>query len=155
FVDRAWRFVLRREVDSESRERALAKLGDGTLSRATLLRELFSDEEFARVARFDDGVAFARGARARGGRARELTAPPGTDERAVEMPWCLARAAGRRVLDVGYAFAEPAYLAGLVALDAEVVGVDLAHAEVPGLRSVLGDVRAVPFDDGSFDTVLC
>ena len=155
FVDRAWRLVLRREPDAESRDRALSKLADGTLSRATLLRELVSDTEFARVAMFDDGVAFARGARARGERPRGLTAPAGTDERAIEVPWCLARAGGQRVLDVGYAFAEPAYLAGLVGLGVELTGVDLAQAEVPGMRSVLGDVRALPFDDRSFDFALC
>ena len=155
FVDRVWRLVLRREPDAESRERALAKLADGSLSRATLLRELFSEGEFGRVARFDDGIAFARGARERGERPRGLTAPPGVDERAIEVPWCLARAGGPRVLDVGYAHAEPPYLAGLVGLGAELTGVDLAQAEVPGLRSVLGDARALPFDDRSFECVLC
>ena len=60
------------------------------------------------------------------------------------------------MLDVGYAFAEPAYLAGLVGLGApELMGVDLAEAEVPGLRSVVGDVRALPFDERSFDLAIC
>src|SRR5207237_140956 len=50
----------------------------------------------------------------------------------------------------------PAYLAGLVALGASgLAGVDLAEADVPGLRSVIGDVRQLPFEDGSFDLVLC
>jgi SAM-dependent methyltransferase len=75
----------------------------------------------------------------------------------VEIPWSLARYRGEgRVLDVGYAFAEPAYLAGLVDLGAvELVGVDLAEADVPGLRSTVADVRALPFPDGSFDVAFC
>jgi SAM-dependent methyltransferase len=57
---------------------------------------------------------------------------------------------------VGYAFAEPAYLAGLATLGApELVGVDLATAEIPGLRSVVADVRELPFDAGSFDLAFC
>jgi len=55
------------------------------------------------------------------------------------------------VLDVGYAFAEPAYLAGLLALRVpELVGVDLARAEVPGLEGVQADLRSLPFRDGEF-----
>src|SRR6185437_514169 len=69
----------------------------------------------------------------------------------------LARYRGEpRVLDVGYAFAEPAYLEGLTALGAaEVVGVDLAESEVPGLRSVVADVRELPFESGSFEVAFC
>jgi SAM-dependent methyltransferase len=157
FVDWAWRRVLRREADPDARARAVARLGDGTLSRATLLRELISEEEFDRVAVFDDALALAMGARLGGERPRGLHGPPATDERVIEVPWCLARYGGEpRVLDVGYAFAEPAYLAGLVALGAEeLVGVDLAEAEVPGLRAVVGDVRELPFGKRSFDFALC
>jgi len=157
FAERAWRLVLRREVDPEARERTVAKLRAGTLSRATLLRELVESEEFERVALLDDALAFAAGARRALQRPRELTAPAGGDERAIEIPWCLARCGGeRRVLDVGYAFAEPAYLAGLAALGAtELVGVDLAEADVPGLRPVVADVRALPFERRSFDLALC
>jgi SAM-dependent methyltransferase len=111
----------------------------------------------------DDALAFAAGARqaprevAGPARPRGLTAPPGSDERPIEIPWCLARYDGEpRVLDVGYAFAEPAYLAGLSALGArELVGVDLAEAEVPGLRGVVADLRELPFRAGSFDLILC
>src|SRR5207302_7550418 len=71
--------------------------------------------------------------------------------------WCLARYDGEaRVLDVGYAFAEPAYLAGLVALGAPgLTGVDLAEADVPGLRPVIADVRSLPLEDGTFDLIFC
>src|SRR6185437_14138227 len=62
----------------------------------------------------------------------------------------------RRVLDVGYAFAEPAYLAGLVALGApELSGADLAAADVPGLTPIVADVRSLPVPDGAFDLVFC
>jgi SAM-dependent methyltransferase len=146
FVERAWRFVLRRLPEVEARDRALAKLADGTLSRATLVRELVSDDEFVQVALQDDGE-----------RPRNLAGPPDSNERVIEIPWCLARYRGeKRVLDLGYVFAEPAYLAGLVGLGApELVGVDLATAEVPGLRSLVADIRELPFDEGSFDLALC
>jgi O-antigen chain-terminating methyltransferase len=163
FVDRAWRLVLRRSPEPEGRARALEKLRDGTLSRAGLLRQLVRSEEFDRVAVLDTALAFAAAERARpregGGpwRPRELRAPATGDERAIEIPWALARYDGEgHVLDVGYAFAEPAYLAGLVALGAiDLVGVDLATAEVPGLRPVVADVRALPFSDSSFDLAFC
>ena len=67
----------------------------------------------------------------------------------------LARLRPGRVLEVGYAFAEPAYLAALVeAAPSELVGVDLAEAEVPGMETVEADVRRLPFANGRFDQVL-
>jgi SAM-dependent methyltransferase len=163
FVARAWRLVVRRPVDDDARDRAVASLADGTLSRSGLLRELVASDEFAQVAVLDGAVAAATAERAkprdvRGpARPRGLGAPAASDERAVEIQWCLARYDGEpRVLDVGYAFAEPAYLAGLTGLGAtELVGVDLAEAAVPGLRPVVADVRELPFADGSFDLALC
>jgi SAM-dependent methyltransferase len=163
FVERAWRLVLRREVEPEARERTLLRLRAGELSRAALLGDLSASQEFERVRLLDDAVAAAAGARraprsvAGPARPRGLTAPAGSDERPVEIPWCLARYDGEAaVLDVGYAFAEPAYLAGLVALGAlEVVGVDLAEADVPGLRPVVADVRRLPFADGAFELGFC
>jgi SAM-dependent methyltransferase len=157
FATRLWRLVLRREPEEEALARAVAKLGEGTLSRTTLVRELISEGEFERVAMLDDALAFAHGARLRGGRPRNLHAPPGTDERPIEIPWCLSRYNGeQRVLDLGYAFAEPSYLAGLVSLGASgLVGVDLASAEVPGLRSTVADARELPFEAGSFELAIC
>ncbi|HEV8249046.1 MAG TPA: methyltransferase domain-containing protein [Gaiellaceae bacterium] len=156
FVARAYRLLLRRDPEPAARERDLVKLREGTLSRATLLAELAGADEFARVRALDDAIAFAGWARATGERPRELSAPPG-DERAIEIPWCLSRyRPGERLLDVGYAFAEPAYLAALTRLGApEVVGVDLATAEVPGIRAVVADVRRLPFADGAFDVAIC
>ncbi len=156
-VRRLYRLALRREPEPGVLDATVERLAAGTLSRASLLRDLVRSVESDRVRLLDDAVAFAAWARAAGERPRELTAPPGSDERPVEIPWCLARLRpGERVLDVGYAFAEPSYLAGLVALGAaELVGVDLAEAEVPGLRSVVADVRALPFEDGVFDVAVC
>jgi SAM-dependent methyltransferase len=163
FVDRAWRLVLRRHPEPDERQRTAARLTAGELSRSSLLRDLVASEELAAVALLDDAVAHAAAERARPravrgpARPRRLTAPAWSDERAIEIPWCLARHdRERRVLDVGYAFAEPAYLAGLAALGAEeLTGVDLAEVEVPGLRSVVADVRDLPFPDGSFELALC
>jgi SAM-dependent methyltransferase len=163
FVDRAWRLIVRRPPEDGGREVALAKLRDGTLSRAGLLRQLVESDEFGRVDALDGALAFAAAERRRPRdgkgpwRPRRLRAPATVDERPIEIPWCLARYDGEpRVLDVGYAYAEPAYLAGLVALGAaELVGVDLAEAEVPGLRPVVADVRELPFESAAFDLVLC
>jgi SAM-dependent methyltransferase len=147
--------ILRRPPDAEARERALAKLGEGTLSRATLLYELATASEFERVRQLDDAIAFARGARGRGERPRHLQAPPATDERLVEVPWVLSRLGGGRVLEVGWAFAEPAYIAALVDADpGELVGADLAEGEAPGFDTVVADARKLPFPDDSFDQVL-
>jgi SAM-dependent methyltransferase len=147
FVERAWRLVLRRAPDPE----AVARLERGDVSRARLIREMVDSREFELVELLDDGLARARFERGRSGRPRELLAPPWGDERAIEIPWCLARYDGeRRVLDVGSANAIPAYLEGLRDLRApEVVTVDLAQP-----ADVIADVRGLPFDDGSFDLVL-
>ena len=155
FVADAFGLVLRRPLDCEARERALTKLAEGTLSRASLLYELVASAEFERVRQLDDVIAFARGARARRERPRHLAAPAGTGERLVEVPWVLARLRSGRVLEVGYAVAEPAYIAALVeAAPGELVGVDLAEALVPGFETVAADARALPFADASFDQVL-
>jgi SAM-dependent methyltransferase len=152
FVERAYLTLLRRPVDDEALARARTRLADGTLSRAAILAELTGSDEFARLRAVDDAIAAALA----GGPQRGLTAPPG-DERPIEIPWALGRARGaRRVLDAGSAFAEPAYLAALLALGAdELVAVDLASVDVPGLHAVVADLRDLPFDDGSFDLALC
>jgi len=155
FVEAAFRLVLRRPPDDEARERTLAKLGEGTLSRATLLHELATGDEFRRVRELDDAVALGLGARARGERLAWLHAPGGTDERVIEMPWVLSRLrASGRVLEVGYAFAETAWLGALLRSGVELVGVDLAMRDVEGMEAVEADVRDLPFDAGSFDQVL-
>ena len=155
FVDSAFGLVLRRPADAEARDRALGKLAEGTLSRATLIHELVTSDESGRVRELDDAVALGLGARARRERIRWLQAPPGTDERVVEIPWVLSRLRARgRVLEIGYAFAENAYLGALLRSGVELVGADLASRDVEGLEAVVADVRELPFDDGSFDQVL-
>ena len=153
FAQRAWRLILNREPDED----AAGRLERGDVSRARLVRELVESREFERVELLDDGLARALAERLKEGRPRELLAPAWADERAIEIPWALARYRGeRRVLDIGYAFAEPAYLEGLTALGAEeLTGADLAEKEVPGLRSVAADVRSLPFEDGAFDLAYC
>jgi len=141
FVRRSYRLVLRRDPEPEALARAIP--------RATLLRELVASEEFARLAAVDEAIAGA-------GEGRFLEAPPGTDERLIEIPWALARVRpGDRVLDVGTANAEPAYVAALIGRASEITGADLAEADIPGIRTVVADVRDLPFEDGSFDLVLC
>jgi hypothetical protein len=154
-LDELWRRVLRRGIEPDERSATEARLGAG-MSRAALLRELATSVEHDHVLRLDDAVARAAAARRNGERPRNLVAPPGVDERPIEIPWCLARYAGEpSVLDVGYAFAEPAYLVGLLGLGApKLTGVDLATADVPGLRSVQADLRELPFGDGEFDVAI-
>jgi SAM-dependent methyltransferase len=141
FVRRAYRLVLRRDPEPAALERRIP--------RATLLRELVSSPEFERLAALDQALAASQ--------SRFLEAPPATDERLIEIPWALERVrAGERVLDVGTANAEPAYLAALAACGAaELVGVDVAEADVLGMRTVVADVRDMPFEAGSFDLALC
>ena len=154
-VDALWRAVLRREIEPEERAATLARLEAG-MSRAALVQELATSAEFERVRILDDSIAWAAAQRRAGARPRELQAPPGSDERPIEIPWVLSRYAGeRRLLDVGYAYAEPAYLAGLVGLGVpELTGVDLVAGVVPGLTSVQADLRDLPFENGAFDVAI-
>jgi SAM-dependent methyltransferase len=155
FVDNVFRQLLRRAPDEEARGRALEKLAEGTLSRATLVHELTSSDEFVRVRELDDAVALGLGARSRGERIRWLQAPPGTDERVVEVPWVLSRLRpSGRVLEIGYAYAEPAYLAGLLRAGVELVGADLATRQVEGMETIEADVCDLPFAAGTIDQAL-
>lgn len=155
FVEKAFREVLRRSPDEETMQRAVAKLGEGTLSRATFLNELVTAAEAARVRERDDAVALGLGARSRGERLTWLQAPGGTDERVVEIPWVLSRLVpSGRVVEVGYAFAEAAYLGALLRSGVELVGVDLAERDVEGMERLVADVRSVPLPDASVDQVL-
>ena len=155
FVERAFRDILRRPADDEARDRALTKLADGTLSRATFLHELATAPEAARVRQLDDAIALGLAARARGEPLTWLQAPAGTDERVIEVPWVLSRLVpSGRVLEVGYAFAEAPYLAALLRSGVELVGVDLAGRDVEGMERVQADVRDLPLPDASVDQAL-
>jgi Methyltransferase domain len=152
-LDELWRFVLRRPIESDERAATEERLQDG-MSYAALLQELATSSEYEHLKRLEDAVAWAAAQRRAGERPRNLEAPPGVDERPVEIPWCLARVRpGERVLDVGYAFAEPTYLAGLGELG-EVTGVDLVLADVPGVQSVQADLRDLPFENEQFDVAI-
>jgi SAM-dependent methyltransferase len=61
------------------------------------------------------------------------------------------------VLDVGSAFAEPPYIEQLAALQIpRLVGVDAAAAQQPlPFQLVTGDLRRLPFDDRTFELILC
>ncbi|MFN8224005.1 MAG: methyltransferase domain-containing protein [Gaiellales bacterium] len=155
FVHSLYRLLLRREPEPEALARALERLADGTLSRATLARELATSDELARVTQLDDAVARGLAARRRGEPLRWLSAPAGTDERVVEIPWVLSRLGAGTTLELGYANAEDAYLAALLACDLErLVGVDLAERSLDGLEGVTADARALPFADETFETIL-
>ncbi len=154
-LDDLWRRVLRRGIEPEERAATDERLAAG-MSRAALLRELATSAEHDHLMRLDDAVSWAAAARHAGERPRNLVAPAGVDERPIEIPWCLARYAGEpSVLDVGYAFAEPAYIFGLLGLGApKLTGVDLVTADVPGLRSVQADLRQLPFGNGEFNVAI-
>jgi O-antigen chain-terminating methyltransferase len=157
FVDEAYRLLLRRSPDAGAREEVRAGFGQRKLSRAAFVHAIAESEEFESIRLLDDAIARALAARTTGNTLGNLSAPPGTDERLIEIPWALARYRGeQRVLEVGYAFAMPAYLAALLSLGAdELVGVDLAEATVPGMKTVRADARDLPFPRGSFDFVFC
>jgi hypothetical protein len=124
------------------------------MSYAALLQELANSPEYEHIRRLEDGVSWAAAQRRALERPRNLEAPAGVDERPIEIPWCLSRVRnGERILDVGYAFADPVYLDGLGALG-DVTGVDLVLREVPDVISVQADLRDLPFDDESFDVAI-
>ena len=148
-----WLFVLRRPIEPEELAATEARLEAG-MSYAALLQELATSEEYEHLRRLEDGVSWAAAQRRALERPRNLEAPPGVDERPVEIPWCLSRIIpGERVLDVGYAFADPVYLDGLEVLG-DVTGVDLVVANVPGVKSVQADLRDLPFEDEEFDVAI-
>lgn len=152
-LDELWRFVLRRPIEPEERAATEARLEAG-MSYASLLGELATSAEYEHIRRLEDAVSWAAAQRRAGERPRTLEAPPGVDERPIEIAWCLSRVLpGDRVLDVGYAFAEPVYLDALGALG-DVTGVDLVVAEVPGVTSVQADLRDLPFESESFDVAI-
>ena len=82
----------------------------------------------------------------------------GLSERVIEIPWVLRslpRSAGTRVLDIGTAFSPMVYKRLLVRRPHAVEIVDLADAEIHGLRSHVADVRQLPFAADSFDVATC
>ncbi|MFL5965155.1 MAG: class I SAM-dependent methyltransferase [Gaiellaceae bacterium] len=157
FVERVYRLILRRPPDADARDAALASLRQNAASRAAVVADLVASDEFRRLHALEGALARARAARETDERPHELTTPPRVDERPIELAWVLGRfRSARRLLDVGYAFAEPPWLTAVTSLGAgEVVGVDAAERDVPGLNGVVADVRELPFRDGTFDVVFC
>jgi SAM-dependent methyltransferase len=157
FVTRAFLLVLRRAPDEQAKADAIASLRSRSLSRASLLADLAASDEFWRLRALDDGATRAAAARVARERPHELTTPPDVDERPIEIAWTLGRYRGEpRVLDVGYAFAEPIWVSALIAAHPrELTGVDLVEREVPGMESVVADVRQLPFSNGCFDVIFC
>jgi SAM-dependent methyltransferase len=157
YVRAIYALALRRDPEPEALAEATRRLDEGTHSRASLLRDLVASEEFERVRALDNGVAFASWARQNDERPRGLQASASCDERAIEIPWALARYRGEPdVLDVGYALAPAVWHAALAAAaPEEIVGVDLLTTDVPSFRSVVADVRNLPFESESFDVAFC
>jgi SAM-dependent methyltransferase len=81
----------------------------------------------------------------------------GLSERVIEVPWVMRNLPEGKpqVLDAGTANAPLVYQRLLCRLDADVEGADLVPFELPGVRSTVADLRALPFADASFDAVLC
>ena len=128
----------------------MARLGDGSLSRATLLHELASSAELDRVRQLDDAVALGLAARARGERLRWLSGPPATDERVVEIPWVLSRLhSGSRARGrVRQRRERLPRGARAGAARAARRGRSRRAGRSPGIESVTADVRSLPFADG-------
>jgi ubiquinone/menaquinone biosynthesis C-methylase UbiE len=83
-------------------------------------------------------------------------------EHLVRYWWASELANGRRVLDaacgVGYGTAMLAAAGAREAVGLDIAQdiIDTANRSAPlGVRFVAGDVRSIPFDDGSFDLVTC
>jgi SAM-dependent methyltransferase len=81
----------------------------------------------------------------------------GANERVVEIPWLLAQGPKGKMLDAGSALNHSAYLDRLLPLLSELHIVTLAyegsaHPE-RGISYVYSDLRALPYDDGYFDTI--
>jgi hypothetical protein len=155
FVDDLWLRVLRRPIDPELRERALAELRLG-VSRSELLHQVVTSAEFTRVRIADEATTWAAAERRAGTRPRNVRAPAGAGPELVAMSWCLARCGDEaELLVVGHAHADPAYLAAILSLPAtSTTAVDPDDAELPGARSLRAPLSALPFDDDAFDLVL-
>lgn len=156
-VESFYELALRRVADDAGRARSVARLERGELSPATLLEELVTSSEARSRRLYDDAASFSRWARSAQERPRLLTAPDDASESVISLAWALARASTPGdVLDVGSAFADPAYLAALLELEADrIVCVDPAPVALADLELVRADVRDLPFERGSFDIALC
>jgi SAM-dependent methyltransferase len=155
FVDDLWLRVLRRPIEPELRERALAELRLG-VSRSELLHQVVTSAEFTRVRLADEATTWAAAERRAGNRPRNVRAPAGAEPDLIAMSWCLARCGDEaQLLVVGHVHADPAYLAAILSLGAtSTTAVDPEDAELPGARALRAPLASLPFDDDAFDLVL-
>jgi len=157
FVRAAYRLLLMREPDDEGLNHHAERLADELATRSGIIRDLVTSAEFERLASIDEAVQLGLRAAREQRLLSDLRAPPRTDERLIELPWVLSRYRGEScVLDLGYAFAERAYLAALAHLGPQtLVGLDLAAGDPAGFLRVRGDIRGLPFPNGTFELVNC
>ena len=157
FVRAAYHLLLQREPDDEGLRHHARRLGGELVTRSGVIRDLVASAEFQRLASIDEAVQVGLRAAREQKPLSDLRAPPHTDERLIELPWVLSRYRGEpSVLDLGHAFAEPAYLGALAHLRPRtLVGLDLAGGNPAGLSRVRGDIRHLPFPSGSFELVNC
>jgi SAM-dependent methyltransferase len=94
-----------------------------------------------------------------GGRRLPARHGVGLDERVVEYPWLLAQRPSGDVLDAGSALNHAHVLEAFLPLAQSLTIVTLAPEENAfpdrGVAYVYGDLRNLPFQDATFDTVTC
>jgi len=80
-----------------------------------------------------------------------------TTERVVEIPWALSAYEGeKKVLEIGYAHAEPEYINGILNLNCEELhGVDIAYKDIQGFVKKQQDIRNTDYPDNFFDMIYC
>ena len=152
---RVWRRVLRRRIEPDERAATEARLAGG-MSRASLLRSSRTSAEYEQLAptwtTASPGRPLQRARRR--APAQASTAPPGSDERPIEMPWCLSRYArraprARRRLRVRRACV-PRRAARSRRARADRRRPRAGRGARAG-AGVQADLRDLPFEDGAFD----
>lgn len=155
FVDLAYAAILGRPVDDATLERTCGSIARGEETRHRFLRNIYETGEFREAELLESTLAELHLTM----EPFRLPHPrwPDTTERVVEVPWVLTRCSGaRRALDLGYSHAPPVYLTGLLRADVdELHALDLAARRIPGVSSIRGDMRSLPYADGCFDLVAC
>lgn len=124
------------------------------LARLAYLPKIVSGDEGTRIAFAEEPLieAIMVGELPLRGVGRGLT------ERVVEIPWVMRSLPGdpgARVLDVGTAFAPIVYKRMLVRRPERIDALDLAETRLPGIAAHVGDIRALPFADETFDFATC
>ena len=149
FVEGAFRLVLRRDPDPRRCERALAKLAEGTLSRAALIHELATSDEFSARAASSTTPSRSGSARASARRAHPLAAGAAGDRRARRRDAVGALAAAPRGACSRSATPSPRprTSARCSARESSWSARISRRRDVDGLETVEADVRELPFPD--------